>query len=661
MQIEGRKRVVIEGVKPEINGGLFAIKRIVNEPVKVEADIFSDGHEEIAAILMYRNSKDQEWREVPMSFLLNDRWTATFIPLEVGEYLYTLQAWVDHFKTWQKDIRKKIDAGQDVSVDLRIGADFLKRAAERAPSKESAQLKKWAEILNTDDDQAGSRIVALNPEVGETASRYPDKNLSTFYHKELMVHVDRKKAKFSTWYEIFPRSFGKTSGKYGTFKDCEKLLPRIAEMGFDVLYFPPIHPIGQKNRKGKNNSTISKPGDPGSPWAIGSAEGGHKSVHPELGPIADFKRFTKKAIENHIEIALDLAFQCSPDHPYVKEHPEWFKWRPDGTVQYAENPPKKYQDVLPVNFETENWQELWEELKSVVFFWIEQGVRIFRIDNPHTKPFAFWEWLIIEVRKEYPDIIFLSEAFTRPKVMYRLAKVGFSQSYTYFTWRNTKWEFMDYMNELTRTEVKEVFRPNFWPNTPDILPEHLQFGNRNTFIIRLMLAATLSSNYGMYAPAFELMENRAVDGKEEYLNSEKYEIKNWNLNSPDSLQKIITTINRIRHENTALQDTNNIDFLNIDNEHLLGFIKTDEELSNIILVVINMDSYSHQAGRFALPLDKLEIPQRESFLAHELISDTRLFWQGKNHSIMIDPDKMPAKIFRLYRRIRREKDFDYFM
>ncbi len=661
MMTDGRKRVVIEGLKPRIDGGRFPIKRVVGEPVRVEADVLADGHEEVSAVLMYRHSSDDEWREIPMMFTVNDRWTASFIPVKVGRYYYTVQGWVDNFLTWQKDVSKKIDAGMDVSVDMQIGAELLNQAAGRAPREKAVNLKQWAKKLNNSENTEGARLLAVDGDVAQVAARYPDRSLSVTWPDELAVLVDRPRARFSTWYEIFPRSFGKTPGKHGSFKDCEKLLPRIADMRFDVLYLPPIHPIGKKNRKGKNNAVVAKPDDPGSPWAIGSSEGGHKSIHPQLGTMDDFQRFVKKATSHGLEVALDLAFQCAPDHPYVKVHPEWFKWRPDGTVQYAENPPKKYQDVLPIKFETENWQELWEELKSVVLFWIEKGIRIFRVDNPHTKPFAFWEWLISDVREAYPDVIFLSEAFTRPKVMYRLAKTGFTQSYTYFTWRNTKWEFMDYMNDLTKTEVREILRPNFWINTPDILPEHLQFGNRNTFIIRLILAATLSSNYGMYGPAFELMENEPVPGKEEYLNSEKYEIKNWDLDRPGHLRDIIKKVNIIRRENTALQDSNNIQFLKIENEYLLGFLKTDKKTSNTILVLINMDPYAHQAGRVTLPLEDLNISARQSFLAHELLTDTRLFWQGENHTVTIDPDRMPAQIYRIQRRVKREKDFDYFM
>ncbi|RMF92880.1 MAG: alpha-1,4-glucan--maltose-1-phosphate maltosyltransferase, partial [Nitrospinota bacterium] len=466
---------------------------------------------------------------------------------------------------------------------------------------------------------------------------------------------------FSTWYELFPRSCSPEAGRHGTFRDCERLLPEIARMGFDVLYFPPIHPIGQTNRKGKNNAPVAQPDDVGSPWAIGGVDGGHKAIHPQLGTFADFERLRQKAQEHGIEIALDLAYQCSPDHPYVREHPEWFRHRPDGTIQYAENPPKKYEDIFPFYFETDAWPALWEELKSIVLFWIEKGVRIFRVDNPHTKAFPFWEWMIGEVKTRYPDVLFLSEAFTRPKVMYRLAKLGFSQSYTYFTWRNTKAELIDYMTELTRTEVREYFRPHFWPNTPDILPEPLQYGGRPAFMMRLILAATLSSNYGIYGPAFELCVDEALPGREEYLHSEKYELKVWDRDQPGNLKGLISRINRIRRDNPALQQTHNLQFYEVDNEALLCYGKMTEDLSNIILVAVNLDPFHTQAGWVHIPLEGLAIAPDQPYLVHDLISEDKYIWQGPRNHIILDPQTMPAHIFRVRKRLRRETDFDYFM
>jgi len=558
--VEGRKRVVIENVEPEINGGAFPIKRVIGEKVIVEADIFADGHDSLSAMLLFKKHGNREWEECPMKFIENDRWRGEFIVEEIGIYYYTFQCWVDHFKTWQKDLKKKFVAGQDISEDILIGVQHIEEASKRSSEPEKGKLKEVADLLRNEKDKDKVFTLAMSKKVNEAMDRCIDRKSGTFYEKELSVVVDRKKALFSSWYEIFLRSCTSQPNRHGKFKDCEAFLPEIQRMGFDVLYFPPIHPIGTTNRKGKKNSLQVEPNDVGSPWAIGSEEGGHKAVHPELGTIEDFTGFIDKAKEYGMEIAMDLAFQCSPDHPYVKKHPEWFRWRPDGSVQYAENPPKKYEDILPLNFETENWQELWNELKSIVVFWIEKGVRIFRVDNPHTKPFAFWEWLITGIKRDCPDVIFLSEAFTRPKVMYRLAKIGFTQSYTYFTWRNTKWEFMQYINELAQTDVRQYFRPNFWPNTPDILPEHLQYGGRPAFMMRLVLAATLSSNYGIYGPAFELCIQEAIPGKEEYLDSEKYEIKKWDWDKEGNLRDFIARVNAIRKENPALQTTYNIQY-----------------------------------------------------------------------------------------------------
>jgi starch synthase (maltosyl-transferring) len=490
----------------------------------------------------------------------------------------------------------------------------------------------------------------------------PEKEFVTAYEKELPVVVEREKARFSTWYEMFPRSCAGRRGDHGTFEDCERILPYVASMGFDVLYFPPIHPIGFSNRKGKNNSPAAEPGEPGSPWAIGSELGGHKAVHPDLGSLNDLRRLMQKAAEHGIEIALDLAFQCSPDHPYVREHPEWFRSRPDGTLQYAENPPKKYEDIYPIHFETDGWQELFMELKSVVLFWIEQGIRIFRVDNPHTKPFVFWEWLIREIKKDCGEVIFLSEAFTRPKVMYRLAKLGFSQSYTYFAWRNTKGEITRYFQELTGKEIREFFRPNLWPNTPDILTEFLQTGGRPGFMSRLALAATLGASYGIYGPAFELCEGRPREvGGEEYLDSEKYEIKTWNLKDPLSLKDFIARVNRIRKENPALQSNETLRFHECDSDRILCFSKHTEDFSNVIFVVVNLDPHHTHGGWVHFPVEEMGLESRQGFQVHDLLSDARFLWHGSRNYLEIDPRICPAFIFRLRRRLRTERDFDYFM
>ena len=521
--LEGRLRAVIENVDPEIDGGSFPIKRIVGDNILVEADIYADGHDAVTALLRYREEGHTKWTETPMEFLINDRWQGHFMVDRIGCYLYSITAWVDDFKSWRQDLAKKIDAGTDSTIDYHIGAEIIEEAKKRASGNDAAVIQKLASKLRSGDLRKTSKAkLSLSDELYFLMNRYPNRKYETIYERELMVTVDRKKARYSTWYEVFPRSCAIGSQHHGNFEDCKMLLPYISEMGFDVLYFPPIHPIGHTSRKGKNNAVKAKNGDPGTPWAIGSEEGGHKAVHPKLGGIDDLKSLISDARKLGIEIALDLAFQCSPDHPYVHEHPEWFRLRPDGTIQYAENPPKKYQDIYPIDFQTDSWPELWDELKSIVVFWIEHDIKIFRVDNPHTKPFAFWEWLIDSIKKEHPDVLFLAEAFTRPKIMYRLAKLGFSQSYTYFTWRTAKWEIEQYFTELTSTGVCEFFRPNLWPNTPDILSDYLRDGGRPAFMIRLILAATLGANYGIYGPAFELCENRRKDTtSEEYIDSEK--------------------------------------------------------------------------------------------------------------------------------------------
>lgn len=659
---EGRRRVVIEGVAPEIDCGQFPIKRTIGEAVAVEADIFTDGHEAIAGVLLFRRERDRSWRETPLAPLVNDRWRAVFVPSEIGRYVYTLAAWVDRFLTWRRDLAKRAQAQAHTDVDMRIGAELIEEAAKRAAGADAEQLGVWAKKLAGKSLALEEKLtLALGAELAELIGKYPERDLETRYAKELWVVVDRDKARFSTWYEMFPRSAAATPGAHGTFKDCERLLPYIASMGFDTLYLPPIHPIGNSHRKGRNNAVACAPGDPGSPWAIGAPEGGHKAVHAELGTLEDFRALADKAAKHGIEIALDIAFQCSPDHPYVKEHPAWFRRRPDGTVQYAENPPKKYQDIYPLEFSSAEWRGLWAELKSVVDFWIEQGVRIFRVDNPHTKPLAFWQWLIGAVKEKHPGAIFLSEAFTRPKVMYRLAKAGFSQSYTYFAWRNTKPELAQYFSELTRTEVREYFRPNLWPNTPDILTEYLQFGGRPAFMARLVLAATLGASYGIYGPAFELCEARPREsGSEEYLDSEKYEIKQWDRESPDSLCELIGRVNRIRRENRALQSDWSLSFHPVDNEQLICYSKRTEDRTNAIVVVANLDPHHRQFGSVELATEELGLDPAQPYQMHELLTGARYLWHGAKNYVQLDPASVPAQIFRVRHRLLREQDFDYF-
>ena len=659
---EGRERVVIEGVTPEIDGGEFPIKRIRGEPVVVEADVFVDGHEVICCALIFRRQSESDWREATMEALVNDRWRGSFVATEVGRYVYTITAWVDRFKSWRRDLEKKAEAATHTDLDLLSGALLVGEAAKRAAGRDAKTFRNWIDGLNDKKRDLSEKLtLALSDELAQLVKRYPDRRFATTYQKNLTVVVDREKARFSSWYEMFPRSCAAEPGRHGSFKDCERLLPYVASMGFDVLYLPPVHPIGRTHRKGKNNTVISSANDPGSPWAIGAQEGGHKSLHPQLGTLADFNSLVKRAESLGIEIALDLAYQCSPDHPYVKEHPEWFRRRPDGSVQYAENPPKKYEDIFPLDFTSGQWSGLWQELIGIVHFWMEQGVRIFRVDNPHTKPLPFWQWLIDEVKKKNPEVIFLAEAFTRPKVMYRLAKLGFSQSYTYFTWRNTKPELIQYFTELTQTQTREYFRPNLWPNTPDILNEYLQFGGRSAFMVRLVLAATLGASFGIYGPAFELLEDRPREpGSEEYLNSEKYEIRNWDRERSDSLKELIARVNRIRKENPALQSDRSLRFHTVDNEQIICYTKQSEDLSNVIAVVVNLDPHHVQSGWVTIPVETLQLDPLESYQAHDLLSGARFLWHGAKNFVELVPQSAPAHILRLRRRIRREQDFDYF-
>jgi starch synthase (maltosyl-transferring) len=658
------RRVVVENVRPEVEGGLFPIKRVAGERVEVTADIHADGHDVLHAVLLYRASSAAEWRQVTMQPLVNDSWKAGFVVQEQGRWLYTVRAWIDPFQSWRRDLVKKFDAGQDVSLTLLVGVQMIEEASKRATSADKRLLAEWATKIKSACDE-NPRLAVEESQASELArlmEQYADQRRATTYERELVVVVDREKARFGAWYEMFPRSCASDPRRHGTFQDCEKRLPYVAEMGFDILYLPPIHPIGRINRKGKNNVEQAGEGDVGSPWAIGAEEGGHDAIHPQLGTLADFKRLLAKAKEFGLEVALDLAFQCTPDHPYVKEHKEWFRLLPDGSVQYAENPPKKYQDIYPLYFENDQANELCEELRRVVLYWIEQGVRIFRVDNPHTKPFEFWEWLINDIKSQYPDVLFLAEAFTRPKVMYRLAKLGFTQSYTYFAWRNTKWELTEYFTELTKTEVREYFRPNLWPNTPDILTEFLQYGGRPAFMIRLALAATLGASYGIYGPAFELSENRALrQGSEEYLDSEKYQIRHWDIGRPDSLKGMIARINQIRKQNLALQSDWSLRFHQSDNDQLIIYSKTSEDLSNIIVVVVNLDPYYTQSGWVDLPLEAFGLDPHRPYQMHDLLSDARYLWQGPHNYVELNPARMPAHIFRVRRRVRTEQDFDYFL
>ncbi len=655
---EGRQRVVIERVTPELDGGRFPIKRVVGDTVVVECDAFADGHDVIACAVRYRGPGDTEWRDAPMEPLANDRWRGQFTVDTLGRYRYTVIGWMDRFATWEHQLHKRVEAGQDVAVDLLIGAELVAEAAAQAPAPEAAALHAYEQALRAGDAQA-----AFAPDLAARMAAHLPRRYASSYERELQVEVNRPLARFSSWYELFPRSASPEPGRHGTFRDVIARLPYVAELGFDILYLPPIHPIGREFRKGKNNSVVAQPGEPGSPWAIGSVEGGHKSIHPQLGTLEDFHALVAAAKSYGIEIALDIAFQCAPDHPYVKERPEWFRARPDGSIQYAENPPKKYQDIYPFDFESRDWQGLWKELKSIFEYWIAQGVTVFRVDNPHTKSFRFWEWCIGELKQAHPELIFLSEAFTRPKVMYGLAKRGFTQSYTYFTWRTYKWELTQYLLELTQGEPREFFGPNFWPNTPDILTPQFYGGQRSVFLTRAALAATLTASWGLYGPVYELMQHVPVQGREEYIDSEKYEIHHWNLEQPGSLRPFIARLNRIRREHPALQRNESIRFHRVDtnfaeNEQLIAYSKATPDLSDIILVVVNLDPNATQAGWVQMPAAEWGL--EGDYQAHDLLTDARYTWRGEFNYVELNPQAMPVHILRIRRRVRDASGFEYF-
>ncbi len=641
ISLKGKSRVVIENVQPQVDQGLYPAKRAVGERVDVTADIFGDGHDHIRARVLYKKEEATRWQEVEMRPGMNDHWVGSFYTAEQGVYVFTIKAWIDHFETWYDGFKKKADANVDVHVELQEGILFLKTLS----SGKVNSLKKAIQHLEGEYTEAVSYI--RDGEFEKLVRDYPLIEHETLLERNFTVVVEHKKSTFSTWYELFPRSASLEGGKHGTFKDVIRLLPRVATMGFDVLYLPPIHPIGKVNRKGKNNNVKASKGEPGSPWAIGNDEGGHKAIHHELGTLEDYKKLISEAGKYQIDIALDLAFQCAPDHPYVKEHSEWFKPRPDGSIQYAENPPKKYQDIYPFNFETDQWMDLWMELKSVITFWIDQGVKIFRVDNPHTKPIPFWQWVIAEVNKEYSDIIFLAEAFTRPKIMASLGKIGFTQSYTYFTWRVQKQEIVEYMHELVYGDSRNYFRPNFWPNTPDILPFHLQHQGENIFILRLALAATLSSNYGMYGPSYEFYDNIPVPGREEYFDSEKYEIKHHDWKKTNRMTDIISMLNNARKNNAALQSTWNIQFCTLENPNLIAYLKATDDLSNIILVVVNLDPHGKQAGYVQLPKERLKLGDFVNVKLFDLLTEEHYTWTQEWNYVELDPYKLPFHLFKV--------------
>ncbi len=636
--------VTIENVQPLIDCGRYPIKRIVGEDLVVEADIFKDGHDVVAAILKWRVGK-RGWRQTPMVFVDNDRWRGVCTLYDEAIHEYTVEAWTDTFRSWQQEFAKKFEAGiSDLQSEALAGAAIVEAAAGRARDRaDAARLREFAEQIGRGANSA-IYSTARSGELEVLMATYPDRADAAQYEPAPRVVVDRTAALFGAWYEFFPRSAEGRGDRGSTFRDC---LPRVDDargMGFDVIYFPPIHPIGHTKRKGRNNAITSEPGDPGVPWAIGSETGGHKAIEPALGTLQDFDWLQKEVRKRGMEIALDFAINCSPDHPYVKEHPDWFYKRPDGTIKYAENPPKKYEDIYPLNFRCENWRELWAEMMSVVLFWAEHGVRIFRVDNPHTKPVAFWEYLIGGVREKYPDAIFLSEAFTRPKMMKALARAGFNQSYTYFTWRNSKQELMEYFTELTQTEMSEYFRPNLWPNTPDILPFLLQEGGRPAFMIRVLMAATLSPLYGIYS-GYELCESKALPGREEYLDSEKYQFKERDWNAPGNIKHWITRINKIRRENRALQMYTNLRFYRADNDAILCYGKMTPARDNIILVVVNLDPFRKQNSFVHVPIEEFGQMESNEYQVHDLLSDARYIWRGGQNYVELDPEIQPAHVF----------------
>lgn len=645
----GIHTIVIQNVSPSVHEGEFSARGIISEPIAVEADIFTDAHTLIEADLLYKGPEETEWQRTPFTSINNDRYRAAFTPLSIGIHSFTVEAWVNAAGLWQADFKKKQEAGLDMTTDLIIGSQLLLSLKDK-------ELQKYAKELQQKNQSAAVRT-ALDPAIAIIGRK--TRSAFTSFEKKLPVFVTRKRAGFSSWYELFPRSCS-GSLKHGTFKDVVALLPDIKKMGFNVLYFPPIHPIGSQKRKGKNNALTAMPDDPGSPWAVGSVDGGHDAIHPELGTLKDFEALVKKALEHGLEIALDIALQCSPDHPYLKTHPEWFVKRPDGTYQYAENPPKKYEDIIPFHFTEKNQKSLFNEITRVFLFWLKKGVRIFRIDNPHTKPFSLWQTVIDEVRKVDPEAIFLAEAFTRPKVMQYLAKIGFDQSYTYFTWRNTKHEITEYVTELTKTEMRDYFRPNFFINTPDILSDHLQMGGKAAFLARFILGATLSSNYGIYGPAFEQLVNDGFSGKEDYKDSEKYEIKVWDRQKTGTIVDTIALINRTRNEEPAFQKTANIEFFHIDNDQLIAYTKHDGNES-LFIIVVNLDPYHTQTGFLTIPLEKLGIDETMPYLVDDLLTLERYIWQGRRQFIKLNPHLSPAHLFKVRPKMRKENNFDYYM
>jgi starch synthase (maltosyl-transferring) len=663
--LDGRKRVVIEALRPAVDGGRFPAKRVLGDRVVVEVDLLADGHDKLAARLLYRRAGAAEWREAPfVAADGDDRWRSTFEVDALGSWEFTAEAWVDAWASWRWAFERKVAAGQDVELELRAGAQLVAEAAARTDGAARAALRHHGDELRETRVRAGTTVVSETLDALMRA--HADRAAATRHEPPLELVVDPPLARFGAWYELFPRSRadegdGEQPIPHATFADATRRLPYVAELGFDIIYLPPIHPIGRAHRKGRDNSLTALPNDPGSPWAVGGAEGGHRSVHPQLGTLEDFRAFVNAARALGLEVALDIAFQASPDHPYVQEHPEWFAHRADGSIQFAENPPKKYEDIVPFDLAGPAWRGVWEELRDVFLFWIAQGVTTFRVDNPHTKPLPFWKWCLGSVKAREPRAIFLAEAFTRPKLMRALAKAGFSQSYTYFTWRTTKAELTSYVRSLLAGELPEYFRPSFWPNTPDILPEHLQHGTRATFVARAALAATLSPSWGIYGPAYELQENIAREGTEEYAHNEKYELRRWDVARPTSLAPVIRRLNQIRRDNVALQRLEGTVFHEIDNDALLAYSRATDDRTNVLLVVVNLDPHNRQSGWLSLDLAALGLAEDARFQVHDLVSDARHLWSGRRAFVALDPAQTPVNVFRIHRHERSESTFEYYL
>ena len=640
------RRVFVRALHPQIDGGRYPAKAIVGDPFVVSADVFADGHVRLAAEVLWRREGAAELQRVTMTPLGNDRWEGRFVPAGPGIHQYTVRARIDPFAGWASDLERRIAAGQDVAIDLRIGAEIVEHAAAIASAQARDPLVALARSLGAGG--AAAIAQAIDPTTAAMVAAAADWSDATEHEPLLTLYAEPPRAAFSAWYELFPRSLGSTTAP-GTLRDAAAAVPEIAAAGFDVLYLPPIHPIGRTARKGPNNTETAGADDPGSPWAIGSEDGGHTAVDPALGTVADVRTLADVARAHGMELALDIAFQCSPDHPYVREHPEWFRHRPDGTIQYAENPPKRYQDIYPFDFGTAAWRELWNELAGVVLFWVDAGVQVFRVDNPHTKPIRFWEWLIAQVRRQAPEVTFLAEAFTRPAVMYELAKAGFSQSYTYFTWRNTPAELEAYFTEVAEPRIRQLFRPSLWPNTPDILTAYLQTGGRPAFAVRAVLAATLASSYGIYGPAFEHVEARAVArGSEEYLHSEKYQLRRRDLGVP-ALRPLLATLNRIRRAHPALQRDRGIVFHPVQGDGLLAYSRASADGADVVLVVANTDPTRSREGMVNVQTDRIGIPAGASFTVTDLLDGTRYAWHAGRNYVRLDPTRAPAHVFAVSR------------